>query len=116
MAKFYADENVALRLVEFLEAYGHDIFTVYQAGRANLGLGDDVVVSDAAARERVALTNNRKDFRKLHRDGHNHVGIVEYTIDIDLEGLASRIHAAISDSRAVGRFYASVTKDGHTFR
>lgn len=116
MARLYADENVALRLVEFLQDLGHDIVTVHQAGRANLGLEDDLVLSDAVAKGRVALTNNRKDFRKLHRDGQDHIGIVEYTIDTDLEGLARRIRAAVSDSRAVGRFYASVTRDGHTFR
>lgn len=116
MARLYADENVARRLLESLREYGHDVLTSHQAGKANLGLEDDVVLSDAFEMERIVLTNNRRDFRRLHQEGSNHVGIVDYTLDTDLVALAGRIHTALTDPRATGRFYAGVTQDGYTLR
>ena len=40
------------------------------------------------------LTNNRKDYHKLHRRQPGHAGIVTYTDDA-FQPLADRIHAAV---------------------
>ena len=45
---------------------------------------------------RVVLTQNRRDYIKLHRLQPNHVGIVVCTDDRDFERLAIRINTAIS--------------------
>ena len=116
LARLYANENVARRIVEHLRGAGHDVVTSFEAGRANQEIEDIEVLSDAFQDQRVVLTNNRVDFRKLHASNQEHCGIVEYTLDLDFAALAARIHSAVSDPRAVGRFYASVTKEQHVFR
>jgi hypothetical protein len=45
--------------------------------------------------ERVVLTLNRKDFKRLHKWQPNHAGIIICTDDGDRMALAERIHAAI---------------------
>lgn len=102
--------------VEVLRSLGHDVITAVEAGWANQGYPDVDALAFAMEKGRIMLTNDRYDFRALHAAGHLHVGIVEFTSDADFAGLAHRIDAALGDPRAAGRFYASVTKGGHTFR
>lgn len=64
---------------------------------------------------RVLLTGNRDDFIALHRRDAPHAGICIHTADPDFTALAARIHAALTDSRATGRFLARVNRGGHTF-
>jgi hypothetical protein len=47
---------------------------------------------------RILLTLNRKDFKKLHNQNPNHLGIVICTEDIDFTGQAERIDKALKDS------------------
>ena len=42
------------------------------------------------------ITENRKDFFRLHRIQPNHGGIIACTNDRDWSALANRIHAAIT--------------------
>ena len=74
MASLYADENVPLPLVGALRALGHDVLTALDDGRANQGIGDQEVLDRATALGRAVLTNNRKDFHRLHRHRPNHAG------------------------------------------
>ena len=66
MARFYADEQFPLRVVEYLRDLGHDVLTVQEAGNANLRIPDDYVLAFAANNNRIVLTLNRKDFKRLH--------------------------------------------------
>jgi predicted nuclease of predicted toxin-antitoxin system len=96
MARLYADEQYPYPVVEFLRALGHDVLTVQEAGRANQGIPDAEVLSFATSENRAVLTQNRKDFFRLHRIQPDHAGIIACTNDRDWEALANRIHAAIT--------------------
>lgn len=67
MASFYADENFRYPVVEELRKLGYDVLTAQEAGRAGPRIHDDVVLDDAREMTRILLTQNRDDFKKLHR-------------------------------------------------
>lgn len=96
MARLYADEQYPYPVVEFLRALEHDVLTVQEAGRANQKISDPEVLAFATDENRAILTQNRKDFFRLHRSQPNHAGIIACTNDRDWEALASRVHAAIT--------------------
>ena len=96
MARLYADEQYPYPVVEFLRALGHDVLTVQEAGRANQKIPDPDVLAFATSENRAILTQNRKDFIRLHRIQPDHGGIIACTSDRDWEALANRIHAAIT--------------------
>ena len=95
MGRLYADEQFPYEVVEHLRNFGHDVLTVQEAGNANLKIPDDQVLAFAGKDERVVLTLNRKDFKRLHRSHPNHAGIIIFTDDADRIALAERIHSAI---------------------
>lgn len=72
MASLYADENVRYPVVATLRAMGHDVLTCQEAGRAEQGIDDPTVLADAHRMGRVLLTQNRDDFKKLHKRGLPH--------------------------------------------
>lgn len=97
MARLYADENFPLSVVVELRRLNHDVRTIQEAGRAGQGIGDPIVLADAAADQRAVLTHNHPDFKRLHRQGQAHEGIISCTQDTqDPTGLAQRIHDAIT--------------------
>jgi predicted nuclease of predicted toxin-antitoxin system len=95
MALLYADEQFPFEVVEHLRDLGHDVLTVQEAGNANLKIPDDQVLQFARDNERLVLTLNRKDFKRLHRLSPKHAGIIICTDDSDRLALAQRIHAAM---------------------
>jgi predicted nuclease of predicted toxin-antitoxin system len=96
MARLYADEQYPYPVVEFLRLLGHDVLTVQDAGNANQKISDPDVLAFATIENRTVITQNRKDFIKLHRLQPDHAGIIACTDDRDWEALANRIHAAIA--------------------
>jgi hypothetical protein len=96
MAAFYMDENVPPELSNAVRALGHDVLTVQADGRASRGIDDPDVLARAIELGRAVITNNRRDYHRLHRTCPNHTGIVTYTNDPDRAALALRIHAAVS--------------------
>lgn len=95
MAAFSADENVQYVLADELRLLGHDVLTVGEDGRAGYGIDDPDVLIRAIELDRTVLTNDRDDFRHLHRQDPNHAGIVTYTKDQNIPALAERIHSAV---------------------
>jgi hypothetical protein len=95
MTQLFADEDFDHRVVLRLRALGHDVVTVMDAGRR--GQSDAEQLTFASASGRILLTFNRADFHALHRRGAVHAGIVTCTRDPEVETLASRIHAALSE-------------------
>ena len=93
MANLYADEQFPLPIVVLLRTMGHDVLTVQEAG--NTGLSDPEVLEFAIKNTRAVLTQNRRDFIKLHSQNSNHLGIIICTDDRNLERLADRINQAI---------------------
>ena len=77
---------------------GHDVLTSYEAGMANQGIPDSVVLAYATGEQRILLTVNRKDFYREHRYGKlKHAGIVACTQDSDSLALAQNIHDAVKN-------------------
>ena len=110
MAAFYGDENFRYPVVEALRRLGHDVLTCQEAGRAEQGIDDEIVLDDALRMGRILLTQNRDDFKKLHRNGLPHQGIVVCTYDPDAEALARRIAEAVSPEEPGGRWLARVVR------
>jgi hypothetical protein len=104
VASFYADEKFRYAVVEELRRLGHDVLTCQEAGRAGQGIDDDTVLDDARDMRRIVLTQNRDDFKKLHRTGLPHHGIVECTYDRNTESLAQRVVEAVSQEEPGGRW------------
>ena len=65
MASLYADEQLPLLVVELLRTFGDDILTVQEAG--NTKLPDPDVLAFAVSNQTAVLTQNRRDFIRLHR-------------------------------------------------
>ena len=100
MARFYTNENFPLQVVRALRSLGHDVLTSLEAGHANRRIADDEVLKFATSQRRALLTQNRRDFLKLHNAGNSqHAGIVLCTADPDFAGQAQRIHAAVLSYR-----------------
>jgi hypothetical protein len=95
MARFYADENFPLPVVEELRRLGHDVLTMYEDGKANLAIPDEDVLALAHNMGRTILTMNRKHFIRLHGQSNNHSGIVVCTFDADFSSQAVRVHEAV---------------------
>jgi predicted nuclease of predicted toxin-antitoxin system len=92
----YADENFPLRVIEELRRLGLDVLTALEDGRANLSLTDQAILARATELDRVILTLNRRDFKRLHLQMPNHAGIIICTEDPDRIGQAQRIVESIS--------------------
>lgn len=95
MANLYADEQFPLPVVILLRDLNHNILTVQEAG--NAGLSDPEVLEFAINNNRAILTQNRRDFIKLHAKNPNHAGIIVCTNDRNIQRLAERINQAIAD-------------------
>lgn len=96
MACLYADEMFPRKVSELLRTMGHNVLTVQEAGKANLGIPDDEVLAFAISDNRTVLTLNRQDFIKLHKSSPEHLGIIVCTNDTDRSRMATRINEAIN--------------------
>lgn len=96
MVRLYADEQYPYPVVEFLRTFGHDVLTVQEAGKGNQGISDSDVLAFVSSEKRAVITENRKDFFRLHRIQPDHSGIIACTNDRDWNALANRIHEAIT--------------------
>ena len=67
MASFYSNENFPLPVVEELRKLGHDVLTTEEAGKSDLAIPDEEVLSFSTSRNRAVLTFNRKHFIRLHK-------------------------------------------------
>lgn len=74
--KFYADENFPFRTVIELRRLGHDVLTALGDEKANQAIPDEDMLTRATELERVILTINRKDFKRLQYQNSNHAGII----------------------------------------
>jgi hypothetical protein len=90
----YADEDFALPVVEDLRRMGHDVVTAQQDGQTSTP--DVDILARAHALGRAVLTYNRRHFERLHRQGHEHSGILSATRDSNFPALAVRIDVALT--------------------
>jgi hypothetical protein len=91
MARLYADENFPFPIVEALRAFGHDVLTIHEDGKANQRHPDEAVLADASAYSRAVLTLNRKHFKQLHYQSTNHGGMILCTYNPNFMGQAHQI-------------------------
>ncbi len=96
MARLYSNENFPLQVVLALRAYGHDVLTTIEAGRANQEIPDEEVLTFASQEKRIVLTLNRRHFIRLHQHQSNHAGIIICTQDSDTNRQADQIHTALA--------------------
>jgi uncharacterized protein with PIN domain len=93
MARLYADEQFPRIATEHLRSLGHDVLTVQETG--NAGKSDPEVLAFSIANDRAILTQNRRDFVRLHRENPEHAGMFICSDDKNFVQLAERIHEAI---------------------
>jgi Domain of unknown function (DUF5615) len=67
---------------------GHDVLTVQEAGKGNLGIPDEEVLLFSIEENRAVATLNRDDFIRLHRANPQHCGIIVCTNDPDRARMA----------------------------
>jgi predicted nuclease of predicted toxin-antitoxin system len=84
--KFYSNENFPIVMVNLLRAEKYDVLTSYEAGQANQGISDDLVLQYASTTGRILITENRQDFIDLHQTMSNHNGIIIFKHDRDYAG------------------------------
>jgi predicted nuclease of predicted toxin-antitoxin system len=108
MALLYADEQFPLPLTRLIREFGHDVLTVQESG--NAGLPDPDVLEFAILQERAVLTQNRRDFKRLHRLRPDHAGMIVCTEDRNLQALATRIDRAIETEQILTAKLISVVR------
>jgi predicted nuclease of predicted toxin-antitoxin system len=112
MARLYADEQYPYPVVELLRALGQDVLTVQEAGKAHQKIPDSDVLAFASSEKRAVITENRKDFFRLHRIQPDHAGIIACTNDRNWEALANRINAAITAEESLEGKLIRVVRPG----
>jgi predicted nuclease of predicted toxin-antitoxin system len=95
MARLFADENFPHPTVELLRKLGHEVVTAVQAGIANKGIPDEIVLEYATRLGHAVITHNWDDFASLHDRRTAHAGIVICVVDPDAGALVERIDRAI---------------------
>lgn len=106
-ARLLADEHFDFEVVASLRAKGHDITTVRRMNESKSGDGwtDEDVLRIAIQHQRILLTDNVKDFRRLHRIMHWHEGIVACSPEDDAQAKADRIDSLLRDAMASRRHH-----------
>lgn len=89
--QFYSNENFPIAMVNLLRAEGYDVLTSYEAGQANQGIPDNVVLQYATKIGRILITENRQDSIDLHRTISNHAGLIIFKSDRDYAGKVKAI-------------------------
>ena len=91
MSKFYADENIRIQMVQEMRSKGLDVQTSPEAN--NDGITDPEQLDYATSQNRIILTDNRRDFIKLHNEGKEHSGIFSYKPQsLSIEQATARTH------------------------
>ncbi len=103
----YADEDFFYPVVVELRRLGHDVVTAQQDGHSSAP--DPIILGRANALGRVLLTFNRSDFKRLHRQGATHCGILSATQDHDHAALVGRIDAALA-GMTPGRWHLRINR------
>jgi predicted nuclease of predicted toxin-antitoxin system len=78
MTRLYADEQFPVAVVYLLRRLGHDVITVRETSVSKTGdaTPDELVLEYAASQNRVLMTLNETDFRRLHGLNARHSGIL----------------------------------------
>lgn len=110
MVRLYADEQFPFPVVQRLRLLGHGILTAQEAGQANQRIPDDQVLIFATARKRAVITQNRRDFIRLHQQYSRHNGIVVCSKNLDWDGFTATIHQTLGSREAIAGELIRITK------
>jgi predicted nuclease of predicted toxin-antitoxin system len=108
--RLYADEQFPLPVVQRLRTIGYDVLTVQDAGQANRKISDDQVLTFAIARNRAVITENRRDFVKLHQQFPDHAGIIVCSKNLDWDRHAANIQMALGSRDSIAGALVRVKK------
>lgn len=97
MLQLYADEQFPLPVVQRLRALGYDILTAQEAGQANQRIPDDQVLALATHENRAVISQNRRDFVRLHQENPSHSGIIVCSKNLDWDDFAAIIHQVLGN-------------------
>lgn len=104
----YADEDFDYAVAEELRRLGHDVLTAQEDGRRQTP--DPDILARAHSLGRAVLTHNRRHYKRLHRQGADHSGILSATQDpLNHTDLAARIDAALA-GKTPGRWHVRVNR------
>ena len=81
LARLYADEDSVAGCRGVLRRLGHDMLTVQEAGRADQGISDSLVLVDATNDKRAILTHNHAISNACIAKLKLHQGIISCTHD-----------------------------------
>jgi predicted nuclease of predicted toxin-antitoxin system len=84
------------------------VLTVQESG--NAGFTDPEVLEFATKNDLIVLTQNRRDFKRLHQLNSLHGGIIICTEDRNTSALTDRIHNAILAEEVLARKIVSVVR------
>jgi Domain of unknown function (DUF5615) len=90
-------------VVQRLRAYGYDILTVQEAGQANQRIPDGQVLQ-------FVLSQNRRDFVKLHNQSSANAGIVVCSKNLDWDAYTTQIHRALNRQDNIAGQLLRITK------
>ena len=110
--RLLADENFPFPVVEALRSVGDDVLTLNDLGKAGQALTDVAVLKLAPDDSRAVLTLNRKHFVRLHQSSSDHAGIIVRSFDLDFEGQARRIQAALGAQSLLGSQLLRINRPG----
>ena len=110
--RLLADENFPFPVVEALRSFGDDVLTLRDLGKAGQSLTDIAVLKLASDDSRAVLTLNRRHFVRLRHSSPNHTGIVVCTFDLDFEGQAGRIRAAVGTQSSLAGQLLRINRAG----
>ena len=71
--RFLVDESTGPVVAAWLQAEGHDVFSVYEAAR---GMVDDIIIHKAFTEHWILLTNDKDFGEKVYRERYGHRGVV----------------------------------------
>jgi hypothetical protein len=112
VARLYTNENFPQQIVARLRVLGHDVETSHDAGNSGQAMPDDLVLDYAIRQQRTVLTLNRRHFVALHSRHPDHYGIMVCTFDVNFDGLADRIHAALRETAGQTSFLLRINRPG----
>lgn len=110
MICLYADEQFPFPVVQRLRQLGYDVLTAQESGQANQKIPDDQVLSFATANNRAVITQNRRDFIRLHQQGQAHAGIVVCSKNLDWDDFTAAIHQGLADRETVAGELIRITQ------
>jgi len=86
--RFIVDECTGPAVARWLEAGGHDVYSVFDQSR---GDDDDEVLRRAVAENRILITNDRDFGELIFREGRSHGGVVFLRLHDERSGSKIRV-------------------------